>query len=218
MCKTTFTIRIALLLAFVLGLSLMQVANSQTIKSNQSATTYVQSTTTTAAPTSMDAEKEQIWNSPDMLRARAWLKDYCSKSAKVTPEMAKEYEAELANMTAKQMKIYLMKFDEEEQQRQQQYAMFQQANQAGLQHAMAVQRQTRQNYAAMNQGETAAAQNAQQQINEQREAAQQAAEDKRLEQSTYPYGTGYGYGPYGFSPYAPYGYGGVHYHYHLYGN
>jgi hypothetical protein len=78
----------------------------------------------------IQAEREEIWESPDMLRARAWLKDYCSKSAKVTPEMAKQYESELANMSPNQMRLYLMKFDEQEQMRQQQYAMFQQQNSA----------------------------------------------------------------------------------------
>ena len=105
----------------------------------------------------VQAEREEIWNSPDMLRARAWLKDYCSKSAKVTPEMAKQYENELANMSPNQMRLYLMKFDEQEQMRQQQYAMFQQANSAGLKEAVAVHRQTQQGYAAMNQAESAAA-------------------------------------------------------------
>src|SRR4051794_34589153 len=61
----------------------------------------------------IQAEREEIWNSPDMLRARAWLKDYCSKSPKVTPEMAKQYESELANMSPNQMRLYLMKFDEQ---------------------------------------------------------------------------------------------------------
>jgi len=28
----------------------------------------------------MDAEKEALWNSPDMLRARAWLTEYCNTS------------------------------------------------------------------------------------------------------------------------------------------
>ena len=27
---------------------------------------------------SEQAEREKIWNSPNMLRARAWLQDYCS--------------------------------------------------------------------------------------------------------------------------------------------
>jgi hypothetical protein len=167
------------------------------------------------SPQSLEAEKEQIWNSADMLRARAWLKDYCSKSAKVTPEMAKQYEAELANMSPNQMRLWLMKFDEEEQQRQQQYAMFQQANQAMLNQAKAAHKQTQQAYNAINQASTQAAMNAQQQINEQRDVAQQAQLDKQVEQSgPYPYAPFYGggYGGYGI----PFGAGGVHYHYHMY--
>ncbi len=168
-----------------------------------------QPTGTPSSPANVAAEREQIWDSPDMLRARAWLKDYCSKSVKVTPEMAKQYETELANMSPNQMRLWLMKFDEEEQQRQQQSAMFQQANAAGLQQAMAAHRQTQQGYAAINQAETAAAQNAQGQINEQREAAQNAQQNKMLYQSgPYPYSSPYSFGPYG--------YGGIHYHYHLY--
>jgi hypothetical protein len=161
------------------------------------------------------AEREKIWDSPDMLRARAWLKDYCSKSAKVTPEMAEAYQKELANMTPTQLKLWLLKFDEQEEQRQQQYAMFQQANAVHLQQAAAARKQTQQAYANINQAESQAAQNAQGQINEQRQAMQQAQQDKQLEMSTpypsqmLPYG-GYGYGGY------PYGGAGIQYHYHLY--
>ncbi|HEX3601728.1 MAG TPA: hypothetical protein VHU84_16360, partial [Lacipirellulaceae bacterium] len=125
----------------------------------------------------VQAEREEIWNSADMLRARAWLKDYCSKSAKVTPEMAKQYETELANMSPNQMRLWLMKFDEQEQMRQQQYATFQQANAAGLQQAVAAHRQTQQGYAAMNQAESAAANSEEGQINEQRQNEQGAQQD-----------------------------------------
>jgi hypothetical protein len=165
----------------------------------------------------MEAEREQIWNSPEMLRARAWLKDYCSKSVKVTPEMAQRYESELANMSPNQMRLYLMKFDQEEQQRQQQNTMFQQHNDYLMQRAMAAHKQTQQGYAAMNQAESSAAQNAQQQFTEQREQAQQNQENKQLDQTPY-YGGPYGGYFYGANPgYGPWNNGGgVHYHYHLY--
>lgn len=162
----------------------------------------------------INAEREKIWNSSDMLRARAWLQDYCSKSAKVTPEMAKAYQTELQNMSPTQLKLWLLKFDEQEEQRQQQYQMFQQANTAGLQQAMAAHKQTQQAYSALNQASTAAAQGEQADINAQRANAQSNAENKQIDQQT-PYGY-YG-GPYGgaFGGYGPYG-GGVQYHYHLY--
>jgi cell wall assembly regulator SMI1 len=159
----------------------------------------------------VQAEREEIWNSPDMLRARAWLKDYCSKSAKVTPEMAKQYETELQNMTPNQMRIYLMKFDEQEQVRQQQYAMFQQQNSMGLQAAAAMHKQTQQGYAAINQAETSAATQEESNINEQRESEQNAQQDAMFGGNLYgyPYGYNGGYG-------GPYGYGGaIEYHYHF---
>jgi hypothetical protein len=151
----------------------------------------------------MDAEREQIWNSPNMLRARAWMQDYFSKSVKVTPEQAKEYLTELQNLTPAQMRLWLLKFDHEEEQRAQQQQLWQQAHSAALSRAMAVNQATERAYSAINRGENQAADVAQAQINEERQAQQNMAEAKELE----PVGP---YGPLG------YGYGGLHYHYHLY--
>jgi hypothetical protein len=156
-----------------------------------------------ASQAAMNAEREQIWNSPNMLRARAWMQDYFSKSAKVTPEQAKEYLTELQNLTPAQMRLWLLKFDHEEEQRQQQQQLWQQAHSAALSQAMAANQATQQAYAAINRGENQAADAAQAEINEVRQAQQNMAEAKQLE----PVGP---YGPLG------YGYGGLHYHYHLY--
>ena len=154
-------------------------------------------------PASTEAQREQIWNSPAMLRARAWLQDYCSKSAKITPEQGKKYMEELANMTPSQMELWLVKFNHEEEQRQQQYSMWQQVHAAGISQALAANRATQQAYANINREESESAIGAQQQLNEQTQVAQNRAEDKQLELNA-PY------------PYAYAGYGGVHYHFHLY--
>jgi hypothetical protein len=160
-----------------------------------------------ASPSNMNAQREQIWNSTNMLRARAWMQDYFSKSAKVTPEEAKTYMKELENLTPIQMKLWLIKFDHEEEQRQQQYAFWQQTHAAALSQARSINQATQRAYADINQEETEAAVQAQQQINEQRQAAQEMAADKQLETV----------GPYGGGAYGLYGYpGGLHYHYHLY--
>jgi hypothetical protein len=162
-----------------------------------------------ANPANLEAERERIWNSPDMLRARAWLQDYCSKSAKVTPEQGRRYMQELANMTPSQMELWLLKHDHAEQLQQQQYAFWQQAHAAGLSQALAANRATQQAYAAINREQSEAAGVAQQQIEEQSQAAQAAGEEKQLELNA-------PYGPYG--TYAYPGYGGIHYHFHLYPN
>lgn len=153
-------------------------------------------------------EREQIWNSPQMLRARAWLQDYCSKSKKVTPEMAKEYMTELENLSPAQMRLWLVRFDHEEEQRQQQYAFWQQGNALALQHAQQVNQQTQQAYNAINQAQSESAELSQQRIDEQRAMSQEAGLDKQMA----PYYGGYPYNPYGLFP----GYGGYHIHYHMY--
>ncbi|MCC7474168.1 MAG: hypothetical protein IT425_02125 [Pirellulales bacterium] len=209
--------RYGLFFAGVLGLGSSSMVASVCAQAPSQHGAVREPTVTKASQAEIDAERVEIWNSPDMLRARAWLKDYCSKSVKVTPEMAKQYESELANMSPNQMRLWLMKFDEQEQERQQQSAMFHQYNAMGLQQAAAAHRQTQQAYAALNEASSAAAGQAQKQITAQREAAQQAQEDKRIEQSiptTYnPYANYFPYGLYG-----PYGAGGIHYHIHNYGN
>ena len=154
-------------------------------------------------PASMDAQREQIWNSPDMLRARAWLQDYCSKSAKVTPEEAKTYMTELQNLTPTQMKLWLLKFDEQEEARQQKYAFWQQSHAAGVSRAVQANQNTQKAFSSITQGETEAATEAQQQINEQTQFQQNEAMNNQVQPI----------GPYGAGGYFPV-YGGVHYHTH----
>ena len=166
------------------------------------------SSRSTAAPrpasAAENAEREQIWNSPNMLRARAWLTDYCKNSAKVTPEMAKHYQDELAKMTPAQLKLWLLRFDHAEEQLQQRQALWQQAHDASLKQALAANQATQRAYAAINQGESAAAAQEQQQLNVQAQDRENMAEAKQLETV----------GPYGGAGFP--GWGGIHYHYHLY--
>jgi hypothetical protein len=160
------------------------------------------------SPADMAAERERIWNSPNMLRARAWLQDYCSKSARITPEMAKRYQEELANMTPAQMELWLMKFEEEEQKKQQQYAFFQQANSAGMQRASAVNQAAQQSLNEFTQQQNQAALGAEQRIQEQREFSQSEVQNNMPQ----PMGPAPYMNPYNWL----YGNGGIHYHYHYY--
>jgi hypothetical protein len=150
---------------------------------------------------SMDAERAQIWNSPNMLRARAWLQEYCQTSAKVKPGEGQIYMNELQNMTPTQMKLWLFKFDEEEEAKQQQQQLWKEAHSAALKQAMAANRATQQSYAAINTEESEAAGEEQQQLNIQQADEQEMAADKQL-------------GPDGVDGIYPGD--GVHYHFHLY--
>lgn len=176
----------------------------------QDALTRDQPSSTSLA--SMDAERAKIWNSPQMVKARAWVKDYCAKSARITPEESAEYQRELANLTPKQMKLWLLKFEHEEEQRQAQYKAWQQTHELALRHAMAVDKATRQAYANISKGETEAAQNAQKQFDTEQQRGFEMEKEKMLDLNApglgYPVLPG-GYGYYG-------GWGGPHYHFHIY--
>ena len=165
------------------------------------------------ADAAQNAERQKIWESPQMLRARAWVKDYCAHSAKITPAEAKEYEAELANLSPKQMKLWLLKFQHEEEMIQQQQAMFNSARQADVKQAAAVHKQMKQAYANINKDENAAAQTAESSIKRQQQFAQENSLQKTADQdaaATEEMTPFYG----GFGGYGGYGYGDVHYHFH----
>ena len=160
----------------------------------------------------IDVERAKIWDSPEMLRARAWLKEHDADSAKVTPEEAQEHQTELANLSPKQMKLWLLKFRHEDEIRQQQQAMFNAQRQAQVQQAMAAHQQMKQAYANINADANQAASNVESSIKQQQEFAQQDGLQKGADRDAAvnnllapPFS---GWGGYG------YGYGGVHYHFY----
>jgi hypothetical protein len=159
--------------------------------------------TPTYSEPGMDAERAAIWNSPNMLRARAWLQEYCATSKKVTPDEAQQYMNELEHMTPIQMKLWLMKFDDEEDQKKQQRAFYQQAEATAMKQAQAADLATRRSYGAIEKEENGAASEEQAQVNEQ-DANEQQNQDVKQEGPYTPYGQGYYPG------------GGIHYHFHLY--
>jgi hypothetical protein len=178
----------------------------------------------------MDAERAKVWNSPQMLRARAWLQDYCARSAKVTPEEAQQYMDELERLTPTQMKLWLLKFQEHEEVIEQQQAAFNMQRQAGVKQAAAVNQATQQAYADINAGETAKAESAEQSIQNTNQFAQQmsaqlsADRDYRATLNSLPWGMAWAnqtpWGPYagypmGTGPYGPVGGGGAAPHYHV---
>ena len=154
-----------------------------------------------------------------MLHARAWVQEYCARSAKITPAEAKQYMTELENLSPVQMKLWLLKFEHEHEQILQRQAEFNQARQAAVQGALAFQGQTEKDYAAINrdtteaaeteEGKLAAEQQFSDQMVKQKTAASDAASTALL---TNPLG-GFGYGGYGYGGYGwP---GGANYHVHL---
>jgi hypothetical protein len=69
----------------------------------------------------IEAEREKIWNSPEMLSARAWLETYFERAAKISDEQAKKYMDGLRTMYPDQMKLWLVKFQADRESRKQQH-------------------------------------------------------------------------------------------------
>lgn len=124
-----------------------------------------------SSPEGIQAERDRIWNSPRMLRARAWLQEYCERSATISPEEAEQYMRELKQLTPVQMKLWLLKFDEEQEELDRQQAAFQQARRASVARAMDIQEATEAAYARIAQAD-GEAMNAQQSFEARRRAAQ----------------------------------------------
>lgn len=208
----TLRLKITFTAAVIGAIALVAIRGSQAQDAPPSTSAIEQET---SVPAGMDPAAAKIWTSPQMVKARQWLHDYATHSAKVTPQEAKQYLSELEGMSAGQMKLWLLKFQEEEEEQQRQYHAWRQAHEAALGHALAMQQQIQQSYANINRDQTEAAQVAESQLDQQREKATQFQEDKLQQLNTPgllapdavgPYGVGFG----GFG-----GWGGVHYHIHV---
>ncbi len=205
---------VAAVMLAVVGLSFAKFAVGQSAVATTTTVKPPAAANSAGTTTAADAERSQIWDSPQMLRARAWLKDHDAHSARVTPEEAKEHETELANLSPKQMKLWLLKFQHEEEVNQQQRAMFNSQRQAEVHQAMAMHEQIKQSYKNINADANQAAQTAEDSIKQQQEFAQQDGLQKSADRGaavtdmlTQPFFGGYG-------SYGGYGVGGVHYHFH----
>lgn len=70
----------------------------------------------------MDAAREQIWNSPEMLAARAHMELTFQRSAQITDEQAAQYLADLKAMSPEQMQTWLLQHQAQRAQVQQEEA------------------------------------------------------------------------------------------------
>ncbi|MDG2207627.1 MAG: hypothetical protein P8K78_06960 [Pirellulales bacterium] len=61
-----------------------------------------------------EAEREKIWNSPEMLKARIRVHNYLTVVKKYTPEQKANYEKHLASLTVPQMETWLIGFEQDE--------------------------------------------------------------------------------------------------------
>lgn len=159
-----------------------------------------------------DEAREKIWNSPEMLQARAWLESYFRVTKKYTPEQAAAYREELKNLTAPQMELWLMKFEHDRAVSRAQEVAWEQQRRAGIARDEAMLKQQRRALGEANRDASDAAAEGEKALGQQRrEAERNYAENAAAQNQLYNDFT---------RPYVPYFYYGgsgpvsVHYHFH----
>lgn len=184
------------------------------------------------AATSTD-ERDEAWNSAAMLRARAWVQDYVDNPDLASKAEAAEHIGALESMTPAQMRLFATLHDQTTKNHPTALVHQAAANHAAQaaaaqkwyqenvlpaenRRAMAANQATQEAYESINRGESEAATQEQSQLNAEQAAARENQQAK-MDELNNPYGSwGYGYGPDGLWGYPGYGYGGNHYHFHMY--
>lgn len=181
----------------------------------------------------MDPDRQQAWNSPEMLRARAWLADYSKNTASLGADEIKKQTATLSSMTPEQMKLFALRHEHEYQQQKKQAASIQKLHETALQQAQAaaeaqkwwyqnvhkselqqaesVDKATQQSYNAISSEENASANLAQSEINAGNAEEAAAGQERMSEMNSFNPGLGGYGGGYGYPAAANY-----HYHFHVY--
>ena len=102
-------------------------------------------------------ERDKIWNSPEMKKARAWVDDYLRVTNKYTPEQKEEYKKHLALLTVPQMEMWLMRFEHDQAVAKRKESGFQAARNAGLARDEAAIKQNQKELSDIEKGENTAA-------------------------------------------------------------
>ena len=147
------------------------------------------------------------------------MQEYIKTSAKITPEEGQQYMTELEQLTPVQMKLWLLKFDHEEEMIRQQQAAFNTQRQALVGQATAYHGEEAQALADVNRDENEAAENAEQSIEQQQQFSQERGMQNTADRDAYVRASeaplGYGlYGGYPFGGFGAFGGGDVHIHVH----
>jgi len=161
------------------AISLAQTAQPATAP--PTSTPQASQSTVTPAPTTpqsgYEAEQLRIWNSPQMVEAREWVRDHSRRSVRFTPQDAEVYLARLRQMSPQQMQQWLRRYDA----KQASIARSQEVAKAGRQMAIAKaqawHQNVRQSYSNIKLGQDQASLMAQSEYRQQQFIAGQRAAD-----------------------------------------
>ena len=158
----------------------------------------------------LEAQRQAIWDSKEMLEAREWLVDHMARSARITPSQSKRYMEELERLNAQQLKLWLITFEEQQAERARQSETFERARQQSVDNAMRENQATQQAAENINRTRSDAAKMAQESLNNQQRATEErsrqlvndrdAAASAALQSSPYIWLNTLPWGPYAGYP------------------
>jgi hypothetical protein len=134
----------------------------------------------------IDAQRAKIWNSPEMLEARAYVTEYGRRSRQFNAQAAEKYLANLSQFSPEQMQAWLKRYQTRRANLRQGEEAQQAARELSVRHALDRLETVRQGYENFNQGQNEGAEIAReqlvarQQFSEQMAAARQAERDAQL--------------------------------------
>jgi hypothetical protein len=134
-------------------------------------------TTPTTPRTDYDAERLKIWNSPEMMEAREWVRDHARRSVRFTPQDAEIYLARLRQMSPSQMQEWLRRYHAKQASIARSVEVSKAARQRSIARAQAWHQNVRQSYANIKLGQDQASLMARNQYELQQFAAGQRAAD-----------------------------------------
>lgn len=126
-------------------------------------------------PEAQELARQKLWESPEMIEAREWLLDHMARSAQISPSQSKRYMEELERLSAEQLKLWLMTFEEQQAERARQREGFERGRQQAVENAMRQNEARQQSGQNINRTRDEAARMAQENMrNQQREAQERS--------------------------------------------
>jgi hypothetical protein len=126
------------------------------------------------------AQRLRVWNSPAMVEARNYIRQYSLRSVQFGPRQAQQYLSRLEQLSPSEQTAWLQRFQARRAQLARAAAVARLARQQGVSQALDRIEQTRQAYTNINQGQTGAAEDVRTRVRNQQEVASVAVAGKQI--------------------------------------
>ncbi len=133
----------------------------------------------------LDAERKAIWESPEMVEAREYIRQYSLRSRAFTPEQAQQYVAQLRQMSPGSMTEWLEKFRAMQARRLKAEEVARRARQTAVEESVRRLQMVQESYAAASEGTADAALHARNELARQQQFRDAATAARRSNRNAF---------------------------------